>query len=772
MNERKYIEKQYLQKGVIVFLLLFGFLFQNKVEGQTTTDSTSNIVIDASTIKIDSALSFEKDSQNLIQKILRPLKFRDNRNRKELDRVYQFMLGLVKKGELHIDSSTVDEIILHLDTISSISLSNTQSIDTIFKKNELYQKASKAVLDSIKSQISAVITEIEDKNKIVNDIPELQNIDDNYLKEIRNIQYANEAGFEALDSMEIGNAWNYFHKKLKPKINVIGWHNSWNETEYMNYNYAYLSSINLYGYELSSNGKVKNPAIISEFEKPGGVIELAAKKNCDVHLTIYSKLPSDITKFLNSRTAQNTMLSNVETLINRNKLKGINIYFEGFSVKDRQAFSQFILKLRQNLNTINDSIQLNISIPTVGDLKSLSEINAYNFFELNPYVDFYMVLTDNLTSLNNNTALTFSPLYNSDSYGQRTVESSINFYSNGKIPLSKLVPVLSYLGIQWPVDDFLSGTVKKGKAGSHIKYNNIINEYKNIQLPGRTVEVGFDSVQVAAKLNVSNLGSYKTGEITKTQIWFENSNSLIWKYNWILQRDLGGVAIRGLGYDDGYSELWDALGTTLLKIDTVYLNNQISKTCQCEYDSLHNLSTELKLSNWKELYTGLINTRNISNDSSFVNLFLADYNLAKKADLKYNCGTPGKSTVLLENEKVCRDLLSRWYLYSRILFGLTIIFLLLAGTLIFWRNNLERFKFGSANAHLILIIGIWLFFLLALVALLLGLFFEPSLDSIGAGNKGDSNFWILVKTAGVGVALGILLKLSMNKNKFRLKNQP
>jgi len=42
-----------------------------------------------------------------------------------------------------------------------------------------------------------------------------------------------------------------------------------------------------------------------------------------------------------------------------------------------------------------------------------------------------------------------------------------------------------------------------------------------------------------------------------------------------LQNGLGGVAVNSLGFDDGYSELWDELTYKFTTIDTVYLTDSI-----------------------------------------------------------------------------------------------------------------------------------------------------------------------------------------------------
>ena len=731
------------------------------------------------TVVIDTTLSFEKGDLNFIQKIIQPIKFRNNRNRNEKERIYNFMQNLVDKGKLKVDSATVYDIMDQLDTITMNSATISKSIDTIVANFSLEKKASKQVVDSLKMQIEAVVQEIVIKDKASKAKQELLNRNNDFLKQIREIQISNDFEMAGSDSSE--NSQNQVRKSLSTKTNVIGWHYPWNKTEYLNYNYSYLSAINLYGYEISANGRIRNPQDLAEFQKSGGIIDLADRNNCDVHLTVYSKLPAVTNQFLTTSASQKTFINQLDELISRNKLTGVNIYFESIRISDNQVFVQFIRDIRQHLNSKNKAIQLNISIPAIKDDESLTKITAYNFLELNPLVDYYLVLTDELTSLNNNIALTPSPLYNSDKYGQRTIESTINFYSNGKIPNSKLIVTLSYLGIEWNVEDFAGITIPR-IAGKQLKYKDIIEKYKNNQQAERTVEEGIDSSQVAAFLNISELSTYQQGKINKKQVWYENSNSLYQKYNWVLENNLGGVAIRGLGYDDGYSELWDILGISFVTIDSVANGTEdekVQKFCPCLYDSLKNTTLEnssevLRIDNWKEVWTHFQHYKRINPDSSYLKIFAADYRLAEISDLRYAKNVPytGDDNTILENKEACWDLISRWYVYSRILFGITLLFGLMAVFINYLRNYLYRFQLGGETIQVILIATFWLSVIIALLSLLLGLFLEPNLDSIGAGNQGESNFWILIQAAIIGIVLGIIFKSSIIKNKYKQKNQP
>ena len=51
----------------------------------------------------------------------------------------------------------------------------------------------------------------------------------------------------------------------------------------------------------------------------------------------------------------------------------------------------------------------------------------------------------------------------------------------------------------------------------------------------------------------------KDSNNTFRQLYFEDVKSLSIKYDWIKKNNFGGVGIWALGYDHGYSELWNLL---------------------------------------------------------------------------------------------------------------------------------------------------------------------------------------------------------------------
>lgn len=104
MNKLLHIAFQ--KKRITIILLLLVFFIQ--------VPAFAQVKIQPSTINLKDTLKFDKKTEGILNKIIQTIKFRDNRNKKEKDRVYQLMLSLIKKGQLNIDSTTVDEIMLKL----------------------------------------------------------------------------------------------------------------------------------------------------------------------------------------------------------------------------------------------------------------------------------------------------------------------------------------------------------------------------------------------------------------------------------------------------------------------------------------------------------------------------------------------------------------------------------------------------------------------------------------------------------------------------------
>jgi spore germination protein YaaH len=746
---------------------------KSKALTNDTLKKAAKIIIAPSKVKLKDNLKFSKNSQGILNKIMQPIRFKTNRNNREKERMYLFMMELIHKGQLKIDSSTVDEIMVQLDTISSANQttnksieSTNHSIDSLIVANKLYEKASGEVVDSIKTQMGAVIQENADNNNQEKRV--LGSEVSKLLKDIRTVQFSCTSDFAEQKSLVKKDTIRYFKSCLNPKIKIIGWYDVTMGDTYKNFNYYYLSGINLNGYKLLANGKNKSSKDISEFEKQEGIIQLAQSKGCDVQLTIRSDDPDVISQFLEDQAARKTFLRELDQLIKKDKLKGINIYFD--YIEEPQRFVQFIKELRRNLSGIDSIIQLNIVLPGIQDETSLDEIAAYNFQELNALVDFYLVLTDKLSDPELEIARAAGPLFNSDKYGSRNIESTIAFYSNGKIPVTKLIMTVSYMGTEWQVDDF-SGELKSIE-GKTLGYNNILKRISSSANNKLTIIEGFDPDQVASYVNIVG-----PDPDTKVQIWYEDFRSLYLKYNWALENGLGGVSIIGLGNDDGHPELWDVLGASLIKIDTTWMDKKPLKILPTELglgDYLKVFASDIKWAvavrlKYYDSSGNLIRfTRDHLKDS--IQTFRSRPTIWEEWQ-PYLPKRETENQCYLKNSNYCYALFTRWTIYAELLFwiwGISIgVFLILYMISMYF----ERYKLGSEKMQNTFKIIQFIFSFFSIIAFCFWIYLNPWSSIIGAGSDG-SNIEILFIFLLLGSIIGWIINSVYNKNKLITKGLP
>ena len=750
-----------------------GFLILIFVACLVQTETSAQVTIAPSKINLEPD-SPQKPVKGILKKIVKPIKFRANRDATEIERIYKFLNDRLNK-QLNIDTATVNQIMVEFKALVAQDASTKESIKSIIKTHDLDKIANQSVLndlvkqmgasfDSLRTQMSAVIQEESNNNS-----QEKRNLiskSSDILKDVREVQYSTASNLAGTSSYVKKDTIYFFKRSLSQKIKVIGWQGPEMNDEFKNYNYNYLSSINLYGYDLSTKGENRKANDILKFQEKGGIIELAQSKGCDVHLTVYNQNAADIKKFLGDNLAQKRLLIELDTLIKKSNLKGINIYFD--DVLEPDAFVQFIKALRENLRMMSSAIELNITIPAItNDDVSLKSISGYNFHELNSLVDYYFVMTDKITDSESGIAQSSSPLLNSDKYGKSSIESAIGFYANGKIPVSKLIMTVSYTGTLWQVDNF-EGNPPNSTIEQELTYDDIIKDYLNKTVNKSSVFQGFDPDQMATYINIMG-----PNPADKEQIWYEDFRSLYQKYDWALGNGLGGVCIKGIGEDDGYSELWDAIGATLIRIDTIHV------------DKKH------------------VVVKPALTLSHYVNLFIEDFQWAMESKLNYKdpktensiceCGyspsylkTYRNSPTLwtdyqeydmdnvntLDNSLLCYYLWVRWEIYSIFSKWCCIIcFILLLLTWGF-SSHLARYKLSNDTTLNIMLVSRGVFIFTLFFAFGFYLIFAPQTTILEGANHGAKYFLIIGIIFLTGVIGAWIVAHKLYKNRYARKNMP
>lgn len=324
-------------------------------------------------------------------------------------------------------------------------------------------------------------------------------------------------------------------KATRTQYKTFGWHLHSNGTAYKNYNFSMLWGISYFSYNIvPETGSYKS---IHQW-KTTALIDSAKAHDCKVFLTVCNFGANNNAQFLSKPKAQQTLIDSLIHLLSIRNADGINIDFEGVSPKSKNKLTKFISNISQQLKRVNKNYMISLC------LYAIDEHNIFDIKKLNPHVDFYTLMAYDYYGGFSNIAGPVSPLKSSKLFG-RGVEFSVQQYLDKGLSPQNLILGLPYYGAEWRTE---SKTIpsKVEHFKSHLQYKNI----KKVYIDSLSIPVLFDK-KTATSYMITNQqkGHYQ-------QIWFENKQSLAFKYDWVKNNNIGGVGIWALGYDNGYSDLW------------------------------------------------------------------------------------------------------------------------------------------------------------------------------------------------------------------------
>lgn len=345
---------------------------------------------------------------------------------------------------------------------------------------------------------------------------------------------------EQFDSINAIKSISASNKTTACNLNkrVFGWHPYWGGTSYTSYQWNLLSDLCYFDYTISpSTGNNTNSSFAWN---TASVVTVAKNNGTKVH--ICATLFGSHATFWASSSAQTTFISNIVSLLNARNGNGVNIDFEGMGSSDKVPFTNFITNLNNALNTANPAYELSICLYAV-EWSSVFDIAA-----LNGNVDFYTIMGYDYYYGGSATAGPTSPLYNFQTSYNYTLSKSITYYLKQGAPASKLLMGLPYYGREWQtssnsVPSATSGTFNASRTLSYI--NNNPSTYS-------TTNKFWDGTCYSPYYTYQSSGNWR-------QCWVDDAYSLGRKYDMVLQRSLGGIAIWALGYDNGMNAYWNLI---------------------------------------------------------------------------------------------------------------------------------------------------------------------------------------------------------------------
>lgn len=317
---------------------------------------------------------------------------------------------------------------------------------------------------------------------------------------------------------------------------IFGWHPYWMGNAYESYNFSLLSMVAYFSYELNPlTGGYKT---IHNWEKTK-LVDSAKANGCKVLLTVTNFGSTNNKRFLNNPKAQSNFITTLINLLKLRNADGVNIDFEGVGNSDRDELNNFLINLSTKLKTQNSNYLITVAIP-VFDFREVYDIPS-----IESHVDKFIVMGYEFHGVNSKVAGPIAPVVSGKLWSPLNIEESVNKHLVSGIPAKKLIVAFPYYGVEWQTHDL--------RFPSNVKKFEKYHTYRSIKRITRNYTGTPD------ENSMSQYYVYSDANNNFRQIWYDDSLSLAMKYDWIKEKQIGGVGIWALGYDNGHDELWKLL---------------------------------------------------------------------------------------------------------------------------------------------------------------------------------------------------------------------
>ena len=729
----------------------------------------------------------EKEDAEQKRSFFQFLKFKENRERKEKERIQQAVKEMMMLDE---EAKTKNRINIEPGTVNTIETELNVIKDSITDVNEEVGAVKDAV-EEVEMNVDK-LEELESKRStpIVNDKPTLDYFDElakynkgklgadfqaevmehslmverigketdsifAYLQQREKCRPITlDARPEANDSIIIGDSIQRFYACLKKRSQLIGWHNARDNDRSENYNFNLLTILNYDGLRLKANGTLSKPPDIQISPIPK-VIERANKANCKVYITVENDNPRVLTQFLSSEQAQQNLLRELWTLKDT-IIQGVNIHFSNLAVRDRDKFRSFVEKINHSLyRSDKDAFEIAITMPGIVNNQSKVKIGAYDIERLNKVVNYFWILTDQLVNRYTDIPKPNSPLKKSLDGKSYSLSSNLDFYSKDRnIPLSKLIFTISTTGLEWKVDK-TSEKLEPKTTATELSLKQILSNYK---YHGDDLDLfaaeRYDPDMATAYIDIKKrLNSLDT---VYRRVWYDDVRSIYDKLNWTIENKMGGISLRYLNFDEGdhnyseYLQIWKVIGAVNMEIEKIPIEVMPLKYNLTWRDYMPRFVDDLR---WASLNLLVPDKSNIPCDyedhkNQIDSILRGKIVILKSMDLAnikdFDTEVEGFDQ-FLDTKEQCLYLYVRWRSYARILLAGTFFFLLIS-ILIYYKGLLYYKRFPPKNRKTIYLLRVLIVIFLGLsyVSFVLFIYLEPSIGLIGGGSNRQVPWTVLL----------------------------
>ena len=332
---------------------------------------------------------------------------------------------------------------------------------------------------------------------------------------------------------------------------VFGWHPYWSNGLEGNYNWNLLSDLSYFAYEVNpSTGNASS----THSWATAAVIDSALAHGVRVNLCV--TLFSSHATFFASTTSQQTLITNLISLVQQRNANGVNIDFESLPTANKADFSNFMINLCNQMHTAIPGSKISMALPSV------DWSGNYDVTVMYPYVDLFLIMGYDYYYSGSAQAGPTDPLYTHISGYNYNISKSVTYYLNKGVPNSKLALGLPNYGREWPTS---TNTVPSNTTAS-----GVARTYKYV----RDNSTGYYTNPVNYNKTMSTYYVFNDGTNWR-QCFITDAHMMGRRLDLVNQHNLAGIGIWALGNDDGYNDLWQVFQNKLTNCATVPCSDTI-----------------------------------------------------------------------------------------------------------------------------------------------------------------------------------------------------
>lgn len=357
-------------------------------------------------------------------------------------------------------------------------------------------------------------------------------------------------------------------KEGKAGKEVFGFAPYWTFGKLDNVDFDVLTTLAYFGVPVNGDGTLNKDDYgyeVFKSNKATDVFKKAHSYGTRVVLTITQMNNEDIEMFLADKDAQKRTISETVKEVKKRGIDGVNIDFEYIGTPDdryRDAFSKFVADMKNAMHKKIPESRVTVSVYAA----SVKDRKLYDVAKISNGSDGVFMMAYDFATSGSDYTMPTSPLYgHKEGKYWYDIATAVDDFLK-VMPSRKLILGLPWYGYNYPVK---APGVKVSKdygyyAYAYNRWGYVYSYYvSRDSAHAQTYALAQDDIK-AEKTGWDKYGqvgwkAYKDDSGLWRMIFLDDAKSLSIKYDFAKNKQLGGVGMWALGFDDGKSDMWDLL---------------------------------------------------------------------------------------------------------------------------------------------------------------------------------------------------------------------